>query len=158
MHLSKTAAFVACLIAIAFAAASLAPPASAHDPNHVYFDDSGNPCWIHSNDPSAFHWILADLGSQKCLSTFASDAEWIYAYSPYSGTYVQSPNGVVCSHSGGCVDMWTPQPSPECANLTDDEYQLWMEYDSFVNGYVDTGPDLTDEQVDLYGMCWFMGF
>ncbi len=152
-HRFAVLAFVIALTGFAAVA-----PATAHDPNHVYFDESGNPCWIHSNDPSAFHWILADLGSQECLSTFASDSDWIYTYSPYSGTYIQSPNGVVCTDSGGCGDVWTPEPSPECANLTDEEYQLWIDYDTFINGYSDTGLDLTDEQIDLYGMCWFLGF
>ena len=149
-HRRRFAVLVSAITLVAAAAA----PAIAHDPNHVYVDESGNPCWIHSNDPSASHWVLADVGSQKCLTTFASDADWIYSYSPSSGTYIQSPNAVVCTDSGGCGEVWTPEPPPECANLTDDEYALWSAYVDWTNGYLDAGPDLTDTRYDLYLACW----
>jgi len=52
---------------------------------------------------------------------------------------------------------WSVEPD-SCASLTDAEYLLWVDYDNFVNGYADSGPQLTDEQISLYGICWFMGF
>src|SRR5829696_3393002 len=126
MHLSKTAAFVACLIAIAFAAASLAPPASAHDPNHVYFDESGSPCWVHSDDPFGFHWVLADTSSSVCRTTFASDAEWIYSFNAETGAYQRSANGLVCTAAGGCDDYAPPAfQHPDCDQLTDDDWVAW---------------------------------
>lgn len=48
---------------------------------------------------------------------------------------------------------WSIEPDP-CAGLTDDEYALWATYVDFTNGYFDTGPTLTDEQIDQFGACW----
>ena len=58
----------------------------------------------------------------QCVSTFASDAEWIH--SPCSSTYLQSPHRVVCISGDGCGGVWTNERSAECASLTDDEYVL----------------------------------
>jgi len=48
---------------------------------------------------------------------------------------------------------WSLEPNP-CIGLTDDEYALWAAYVDFHNGYLETGPELTTEQVDRYGACW----
>jgi len=69
-------------------------------------------------------------------------------------------SGVVCTDSVGCG--WNPEPvvPPECANLTDEDYALWLAYVSWVNGYGDTDPGLTPEQIALYQECYvpFDGF
>jgi hypothetical protein len=48
---------------------------------------------------------------------------------------------------------WSIEADP-CEGLTDDDYALWSAYVDYVDGYVDTAPDLTDEQVDRYAACW----
>lgn len=52
---------------------------------------------------------------------------------------------------------WSVEPDP-CIGLTDDEYLLWQAYQDFVNGYTETGPDLTGQQVEQYGACWAWSF
>lgn len=48
---------------------------------------------------------------------------------------------------------WSIEPDP-CDGLTGEQYALWAVYVDYVNGYLDSGPDLTAEQVDRYLACW----
>jgi hypothetical protein len=55
------------------------------------------------------------------------------------------------------VDAESPSgwsvPNP-CVGLTEDQSALWALYVDWVNGYFDTGPSLTADQVERYGDCW----
>lgn len=56
------------------------------------------------------------------------------------------------------VDPASPKgwsvPADPCIGLTDDEQLLWAWYVDYVNGYYETGPTLTGQQIDQYGACW----
>jgi len=142
-HRFAVLAFVIALTGLAAVA-----PAAAHAPNHVYVDESGSPCWVHSDDPFGFHWVLADTSSSVCRTTFASDAEWIYSFNAETGAYQRSANGLVCTAAGGCDDYAPPAfQHPDCDQLTDDDWVAWWTH-------VNEGRPLTDEQAALYLACY----
>ena len=137
-------ALVATLIASS-AAAPAAAATDASDPTIVYSDaylrliaafPSG---WV----PNACEGAAFLAGGGICT------AEFNPAYFYPDGTFGKMAWYVDPSSPAG----WSIEPDP-CEGLTDDEYTLWATYVDFHNGYLETGPSLTDRQVDRYGACW----
>jgi hypothetical protein len=150
------------VVVAAVSAGAAASPAAAHDPRHMYYGEDGSPCWTHSNDPQAYHWILADIASEQCRTTFASDADWIYSYNWGTGTYQQSPNGEVCTDTGAGCGGYSYEYPWECQFLGDVESLAWMvhlgyltlsEGEIWAPNISDFLP-LTEERASLYATCF----
>ena len=82
-----------------------------------------------------------------CTATLALE------YFRPDGTFGKMPWFADQSSSTG----WSVQPDP-CDALTEADDRLWGEYQTYLWGYSETGPDLTAEQIALYDLCWPMGF
>jgi hypothetical protein len=95
-------------------------------------------------DECSIGFVLSDGVAVVCADSWADP---VYFYP--DGTLGSMPWVVDRSSPTG----WSVEPDP-CAALTDDENQRWSNYVDFTNGYLDTGPSLTDEQIELYGACW----
>jgi hypothetical protein len=61
---------------------------------------------------------------------------------------------VVCTYSTDCGSLVDWTAPPECQALTDDEYAVWLVYVDWVDGYTDSGAELSNEQIVLYTECW----
>ena len=139
---------VASVVALfaATVAASAAPAEQANAPAIVYSDmylkliaafPSG---WV-TDSCAAVLQVTARTG-------VCSDTLQLQYFYP-DGRFGKMPWYVDAASTTG----WSVEPDP-CIALTDDEYALWSAYVDFHGGYLDSGPDLTPEQVDLYGTCW----
>jgi hypothetical protein len=144
LRLLITAAVIAVLSSIAWA-----PAASAGDNTGaaiVYSDAyrtliAAAPSGWVSNECEG-HRILAG-GVGVCEASFNP----VYFYP--DGSFGRTPWFIDPSSPTG----WSIEPDP-CTGLTDDHYAAWATYVDYTNGYVATGPTLTDEQIDQYGACW----
>jgi hypothetical protein len=87
--------------------------------------------------------VVLNGGGGFCDTTI----DTVYFYP--DGAVGRMPWYVDASSSTG----WSIEPDP-CDGLSGEEYDLWAAYVDYVNGYFDSGPGLTAEQIDRYGACW----
>jgi hypothetical protein len=151
MSHARRITLVASIIAV-IAATTAAPAAPA--------DDAGAPTIVYSDtylkliakfpagyaDSCDAQWFL-NGGTGTCFSIV--NIQYFYpdgSFGPRSW-YVDasSPTG------------WSIAPDP-CIGLREEESSLWAWYVDWVNGYFDSGPHLTSEQINRYGACWSWWF
>ena len=89
-------------------------------------------------------WVIAGKPTG-----YVCDARIDPVYFYPDGTFGKMPWYVDASSPTG----WSVEADP-CTGLTDEEYALWAVYVDWSNGYFESGPDLTPEQIDRYGACW----